>query len=221
MSSELIRPSDNRKKKELKVLELHDRGYSYRKIAEDVHLSLRDVTKYIHRVSSKTKSPSTISVMDEVVLEYRVNGLRHEVRDLEIRKANLNNELTNLCAQITNLEDQELGKQSETQKIIIERIHEILHDKELMFFTSFFAITEALRNYPDIKLLLFDLVMSQDIVCGSELTGKPIGKHLKDHQFVVAYYNQLKPLYQEYLTKIMEIIYVELMRSYQLMLVKV
>ena len=49
-------------------------------------MSLRDVIKYILRVSNKTKSPSTTSVMDEVVLEYRVNGLKREVRDLKIER---------------------------------------------------------------------------------------------------------------------------------------
>jgi DNA-binding NarL/FixJ family response regulator len=73
--------SDRRKFKEMKVLELHDKGFSSRKIASLVHLSLRDVTKYIERVSNKTRSPSTTSVMDKVVLEYRVNGLRRQVRD--------------------------------------------------------------------------------------------------------------------------------------------
>jgi len=61
--------SDKRKMKELRVLELHQQGYSYRKIASLVHLSLRDVTKYIHRISNKTKSASTTSIMDEVILE--------------------------------------------------------------------------------------------------------------------------------------------------------
>ena len=61
-------PSDKKKMKELKVLELYQQGLSYRRIASLVHLSLRGVTKYIHRISNKTKSQSTVSVMDEVVL---------------------------------------------------------------------------------------------------------------------------------------------------------
>jgi len=78
--------SDKRNMKELRVLELHQQGYSYRKIASLVHLSLRDVTKYIHRISNKTKSPSTTSIMDEVILEYRVTRLRREVKDLQIER---------------------------------------------------------------------------------------------------------------------------------------
>ena len=88
--------SDKRKMKELRVLELHQQRYSYRKIASLVHLSLRDVTKYIHRISNKTKSPSTTSIMDEVILEYRVTGLRREVKDLQIERENLNRELADL-----------------------------------------------------------------------------------------------------------------------------
>lgn len=89
--------SDKRKMKELRVLELHQQGYSYRKIASLVHLSLRDVTKYIHRISNKRRLPSTTSVMDEVVLEYRVAGLKREVKDLQIERENLNKELADLC----------------------------------------------------------------------------------------------------------------------------
>jgi hypothetical protein len=48
--------SDRRRMKELKVLELHDKALSSRKIAAIVHLSLRDVTKYKHRISNKRKS---------------------------------------------------------------------------------------------------------------------------------------------------------------------
>jgi transposase len=90
--------SDKRKMKELRVLELHQQGYSYRKIASLVHLSLRDVTKYIHRISNKTKSPSTTSIMDEVILEYRVTRLRREVKDLQIEREKLNRELADLHA---------------------------------------------------------------------------------------------------------------------------
>ena len=90
--------SDKRNMKELRVLELHQQGYSYRKIASLVHLSLRDVTKYIHRISNKTKSPSTTSIMDEVILEYRVTRLRREVKDLQIERENLNRELADLHA---------------------------------------------------------------------------------------------------------------------------
>ena len=89
--------SDKRKTKELRVLELHQQRYSYRKIASLVHLSLRDVTKYIHRISNKRRPPSTTSVMDEVVLEYRVTGLKREVKDLQMERENLNKELADLC----------------------------------------------------------------------------------------------------------------------------
>ena len=98
--------SERRKTKELKVLELYDKGFSYRKIASLVHLSLRDVTKYIHRISNKTNTPSTTSLMDEVVLEYRVNNLLHEVRDLKIEKDNLKNEIRDLRAQKYDLQNQ-------------------------------------------------------------------------------------------------------------------
>jgi hypothetical protein len=217
MSSESSRPSDRRKRKESRVLELHDQGWSYRRIVKEVQLSLRDVTKYIQRVSNKTKSLSTTSVMDEVILEYRVNELRHEVRDLEIRKANLNNELTSLHARIMNLDDLFDAKQSKIDKAIKEKVDSIIHDRGLIFTMSFPALIEALRNHPNIKLLiLFDLIMSQDIVCDSELRGKSLGEYLKGHQFVVVYYNKLMPLYEEYFTKIMEITHAELMRSYQL-----
>lgn len=50
--------SDKRKKKELRVLELYDEGFSYRKIAKEVHLSLRDVAKYVQSASNTAKSQS-------------------------------------------------------------------------------------------------------------------------------------------------------------------
>ena len=87
-----------RKMNELRVLELHQQRYSYRKIASLVHLSLRDVTKNIHRISNKTNSPSTTSIIDEVILEYRVTGLRREVKELQIERENLNRELVDLHA---------------------------------------------------------------------------------------------------------------------------
>ena len=98
MSIEKQTHLDKRKMKELRVLELHQQRYSYRKIASLVHLSLRDVTKNIHRISNKTKSPSTTSIIDEVILEYRVTGLRREVKELQIERENLNRELVDLHA---------------------------------------------------------------------------------------------------------------------------
>jgi DNA-binding CsgD family transcriptional regulator len=105
--------SDKKKTKELKVLKLYQEGYSSRKIASLVHLSLRDVTKYIHRISNKTKSPSSTSVMDEVVLEYRVAGLKCEVRDLKIERDNLMNEVKDLRAQKKEVQNQLSVKRSE------------------------------------------------------------------------------------------------------------
>jgi predicted transcriptional regulator len=124
--------SERRKIKELKVLELHDRGFSSRKIASLIHLSLRDVTKYIHRISNKTKSPSTTSVMDEVVLEYRISGMKHELRDLKIERDNLMNEVKDLRAQKYDVLNQVGARQSELDAIKrnleYEKFSEILKD---------------------------------------------------------------------------------------------
>jgi hypothetical protein len=124
--------SERRKMKEMKVLELHDQGFSYRKIASLVHLSLRDVTKYTHRISNETKSPSTVSVMDEVVLEYRVNLLRSEVSGLKEDRDNLRNEMKDLCAQKYNALNQLHTRQSELdvvkRDLEYEKFSEILKD---------------------------------------------------------------------------------------------
>lgn len=124
--------SDNRKRKELKVLQLHDQGFSYRKIASLVHLSLREVTKYIHRNFNKTKSPSSTSVMDEVVLEYRVAGLKCEVKDLKMERDNLKNEVTNLRAQKYDVLNQLHARESELvavkRDLEYEKFSEILKD---------------------------------------------------------------------------------------------
>jgi orotate phosphoribosyltransferase-like protein len=105
--------SDRRKTKELKVLELHDRGYSYRKIAKEVHLSLREVTKYIQTISNKRKSQSSTSINDEIVLEYRVNLLRSEVRDLKVERDNLKNKVNDLRVENVRVQNQLREKQLE------------------------------------------------------------------------------------------------------------
>jgi predicted nucleic acid-binding Zn-ribbon protein len=98
--------SERRKMNEMKVLELHGQGLSYRTIASLVHLSLRDIAKYVHRISNKTKSPSRVSVMDEVILEYRLNLLRSEVRGLKEERDNLRNEVNDLCTRVYDLQNQ-------------------------------------------------------------------------------------------------------------------
>ena len=112
--------SDRRKMKELKVLELHREGYSYRKIASLVHLSLRDVTRFVNLASNKIMSPSVTSnkimspsIHDEIILEYRVNLLQSEVKELESHRKNLKDEINNLRAQKYNLLIQLQARQSE------------------------------------------------------------------------------------------------------------
>jgi septal ring factor EnvC (AmiA/AmiB activator) len=103
--------------KELKVLELQDKGFSSRQIAKLAHVSLRDVTKFIHRISNKKKSPSSTSIHDEIILEYRVNNLRHEVRDLELQRQNLKNEVKDLCTQKYHIQIQLRARQSELDSV--------------------------------------------------------------------------------------------------------
>lgn len=105
--------SERRHTKELKVLGLHNQGYSSRQIAKEAHVSLREVTKYIQAFSNKRKSPSTTSINDEIVLEYRVNLLRSEVRDLKMERDNLKSEVKDLRAQKYNAQIQLRAKQSE------------------------------------------------------------------------------------------------------------
>src|ERR687891_1450484 len=163
MSTASLRLPEKRKMKGLKVLELFNQGYSYRKIAKLLHMSLRDVSKFINLAADQTKTPSTASFHDFIILEYRVNLLRSQVRDLGLQKENLTNEVTDLRAQISNAEDQLRAKQSETEKLIKEKVDTIIHDKELIFSASFLALTEALRNHHETKLLLFDLIMSEGL----------------------------------------------------------
>ena len=69
----------------------------------EVRVSLGDVTKYMHIISKKTESPSTSCVMVEVVLGYRVCGLRREAKDLQIGRDNFRNEVNDLRAQYNYL----------------------------------------------------------------------------------------------------------------------
>jgi uncharacterized phage infection (PIP) family protein YhgE len=124
--------SERRKMKEMRVLELHDQGYSYRKISDLVHLSLRDVTKVINLTSNKIKSPSVTSLHDEIILEYRVNLLRSEVKELEIQSENLKDEIKNLRAQKYDLLNQVRARQSELdalkRDLESEKFSELLND---------------------------------------------------------------------------------------------
>jgi predicted transcriptional regulator len=104
--------SNARRIKELRVLKLHDKGYSSRQIAKEAHVSLREVTKYIKTISKKRKSPSKTSIHDEIVLEYTVNLLRSEVRDLRIERDNLKNEVNDSHAQKYNVLNQLRVRQS-------------------------------------------------------------------------------------------------------------
>jgi hypothetical protein len=95
----LEKRSEKRRTKELKVLEMHSQGLSYRKIASSVHLSLRDVTRFVNLASNKIMSPSVTSIHDEIILEYRVNLLRSEMKELESERGKLKDEIDNLRAQ--------------------------------------------------------------------------------------------------------------------------
>ena len=113
MSLGSIRRFERKKMKGLKVLELFGQGYSYRKIAKLLHMSLRDVSKFINLAADKTKTPSTVSIHDLIILEYRVNLLRPQVRDLELQKEILKNEVYDLRVQKYNLQMQVRSKRTE------------------------------------------------------------------------------------------------------------
>ena len=131
--------SDRSKTKELKVLELFGKGYSYRRIAKEVHLSLRDITRCVRMVSNKTRSSSTTSIMDEVVLEYRVTGLRREVKDLQTERDNLMNEVNDLRAKKYDLLNQLRARESQLDAVKrdleSERVvNEVLKDMDSEYY---------------------------------------------------------------------------------------
>jgi DNA-binding CsgD family transcriptional regulator len=99
MSTGSLRLLERKKVKGLKVLELFNQGYTYRAIAKILHLSLRDVSKFINLAEDRTRTPSTSSIHDLIILEYRVNNLRHELRDLELHKGTLKSEVKDLRSQ--------------------------------------------------------------------------------------------------------------------------
>jgi orotate phosphoribosyltransferase-like protein len=125
--------SERRKTKEQKVLELNSQGLSYRKIAKEVHVSLRDVVKYIQRISNKRESQSRTSIHDEIILEYRVNLLRSETKELESQRKNLKDEINSLHAQkfdvLTRLRARQLELDAMKRNLEFERFSkEILND---------------------------------------------------------------------------------------------
>jgi hypothetical protein len=121
MSTGSLRLLERKKMKALKVLELFDQGFSYRKIAKLVHLSLRDVSKFINLVinlaADKTRTPSTASIHDLIILEYHVSNYRHELNDLRLEKENLKNEVNVLRAQKSDLQNQLGAKKSKLEAV--------------------------------------------------------------------------------------------------------
>ena len=55
---------------------------------------------------NKWKSRSLTSIHDEIILEYQVNLLRSEVRDINLERGKLRNELADLSAQKYNIQIQ-------------------------------------------------------------------------------------------------------------------
>jgi hypothetical protein len=108
---------ERRRTKELKVLEPNSQGLSYRKIAREVHVSLRDVAKYVQRILNKKESQSSTSIHDEIILEYRVKLLRSSVKDLNIERNNLMNEVDDLRALKYNLQIQVCTRQAKIDAV--------------------------------------------------------------------------------------------------------
>jgi transposase len=123
--------SERRKTKERQVLELNSQGLSYRKIAKEVHVSLRDVVKYIQRISNKRESQSRTSIHDEIILEYRVNLLRSETKELESQRKNLKDEINNLRAQKYDVINQLHARQSELHVVKRDLEYERFSDEIL------------------------------------------------------------------------------------------
>ena len=55
---------------------------------------------------NKWKSRSLTSIHDEIILEYQVNLLRSEVRDINLERGKLRNELADLSEQKYNIQIQ-------------------------------------------------------------------------------------------------------------------
>jgi hypothetical protein len=75
--------------------------------------------------------------------------------------------LTDLRGQISNLEDQLLRKQSETEKVIKERLHAIIYDKEILFLMSFFRIPG--RKWARLR---YENIANYTMVCVPAYCGK-------------------------------------------------
>lgn len=109
--------SERRKMKEMKVFELYNKGMTSRKIASLVHLSLRDVTRFVKLAADKTRTPSTTSIHDLIILEYQVNLLRPQAKELKLLKENLKNEMNELRAEKFDTQNQISIKQSQLDAV--------------------------------------------------------------------------------------------------------
>lgn len=132
--------------KALKVLELFDQGYSYRKIAKLVHLSLRDVSKFINLAADKARTPSTASIHDLIILEYRVSNYRHELNDLRLEKENLKNEVNVLRAQKSDLQNQLGAKRSKLEAVKRDLEYERFSKEILEFTPRKLHVTSILKS---------------------------------------------------------------------------
>ena len=59
---------------------------------------------------NKRKSRSLTSIHDEIILEYQVNLLKSEVRDIKLERGKLRNELADLSEQKYNIQIQVLAR---------------------------------------------------------------------------------------------------------------
>jgi len=79
--------------------------------------------KFKHPTRHGVSKEGSTSIMDEVVLVYRVTGPRREIRDLQLQKNDLKNEMTNLRAEIYKIQYKTIGiRISDNESVLRETI---------------------------------------------------------------------------------------------------
>jgi IS30 family transposase len=89
-------PSRYKKRKQIDqtIIELHEKGNTYRQIAGQLNVSFRDISDCIKRTRIHKKIADYRR--EEAVLEYKINFMRALLKDLQREEQRIRSEISNL-----------------------------------------------------------------------------------------------------------------------------
>ena len=89
-------PAQYKKRKQIdyKIVELYEKGHTYREIAEQLEVSFRDISRCVKM--KKDQSRIEDRQIEEAALDYKINFKKALIRDLEREKERILSEITHL-----------------------------------------------------------------------------------------------------------------------------